>query len=50
MQAARARLAKIAEANLGTKHFLIIDEINRANLGKVLGELLLHCWSTVTER
>ena len=31
--------AKRAAEDEGAKHFLVIDEINRANLGKVLGEL-----------
>ena len=33
------RAAKRAESEPGAKHFLVIDEINRANLGKVFGEL-----------
>ena len=33
------RAAKAAKADSEAKHFLIIDEINRGNLGKILGEL-----------
>ena len=33
------RAAKAAKADSRSKHFLIIDEINRGNLGKILGEL-----------
>ena len=33
------RMAKRAMTNSDVKHFLIIDEINRGNLAKVLGEL-----------
>ncbi len=35
-----ALLAERAEANPGVPHVLVIDELNRANLPKVLGELL----------
>lgn len=35
-----ARMAEKAEASPGIPHVMIIDEINRANLPKVLGELL----------
>ena len=31
--------ARRAEAEPGAKHFLVIDEINRGNLAKALGEL-----------
>ena len=35
----RAAKAAKPDADSGAKHFLIIDEINRGNLGKILGEL-----------
>jgi 5-methylcytosine-specific restriction protein B len=35
-----AMMAELAEASPGVKHVMVIDEINRANLPKVFGELL----------
>ncbi len=35
------RFCKKAEADPGNKYFFIIDEINRGNLSKVLGELMM---------
>jgi 5-methylcytosine-specific restriction protein B len=40
VQGPLVRMAERAEAASGVEHVLVIDEINRANLPKVLGELL----------
>ena len=40
VQGPLVRMAERAEAASGAEHVLVIDEINRANLPKVLGELL----------
>lgn len=40
VQGPLARMATAAEASPGIDHVMVIDEINRANLPKVLGELL----------
>ena len=43
------KAAKRAEAEPSEKHYLIIDEINRGNLQRCLGNCT-SCWSTVMKR